>query len=125
MRVNIQLMQCGQAMWSWSGPWVPHSTGAPFVTSSPSAGTMTVKEKALEDIFWQPRQWQAAVIRGGLVIRMWTWPQRQDPSRGREGVDIMFPWLFPGRTLGATGSPCQRRGRTGPAPGNMLGGGHG
>jgi hypothetical protein len=41
-----------------------------------------LSEKALALIVWQPRQWQAIVIIGGLVTRMRTLPQRQPPSHG-------------------------------------------
>jgi hypothetical protein len=54
------------------------------VTSKPSLGTITVVEKALPDIFWQPAQWHAIVTIGGLVMAKRTLPQRQPPSIGRD-----------------------------------------
>jgi len=46
---------------------------------------MAVSEKALDAIFWQPGQWQAAVQIGALLISMWTWPQRHEPESGSVG----------------------------------------
>ena len=42
-----------------------------------------MSENADELMRWQPVQWQAAVTIGGALTRMFTWPQRQGPSKGR------------------------------------------
>src|SRR5690349_7025086 len=80
-RVNIQLMQCGQKKCR-VGPCRPPITGSPDVTEKPSAGSVSVSEKALELIRWQPVQWQAPAISGGFVTSILTWPQRQPPCQG-------------------------------------------
>jgi len=60
------------------------------VTAKPSLGAITVVEKALPDIFWQPVQWHAIVIIGGLAIAKRTAPQRQPPSIGRVQPAMVF-----------------------------------
>jgi hypothetical protein len=80
IRVNIQLMQCGQWKWWASGPWRPPMTGSPCVTENPSLGIAALNEKALAVIRWQPEQWQAMVRIGSRLSLSLTRPQRHPPS---------------------------------------------
>jgi len=43
---------------------------------------IAVSEKALALIVWHPVQWQAAVIKGGVVISTRTSPHRHAPASG-------------------------------------------
>eukprot|EP01137_Pigoraptor_chileana_P012286 Opistho-2@357 len=82
VRVNIQLMQCGQKKWCDSSPCKPPMTGSPNTTSKPGVGMANDSENALALMRWQPVQWQAMASSGGAVIRRRTWPQRQPPVQG-------------------------------------------
>jgi hypothetical protein len=48
----------------------------------------TLSEKALAVIFWQPRQWQAMVSKGGAVTSKVTRPQRQLPFAFMGGPSV-------------------------------------
>jgi hypothetical protein len=73
---------------------MPPMTGVPLTTSNPADGTTIVSENALALMRWHPWQWQAIVSKGGWVMRTRTRPQRQPPSQGRAGVEILFmSWL--------------------------------
>jgi hypothetical protein len=50
-------------------------------------------EKALDDIFWQPVQWQAMVSIGGPLTAIVTRPHRQAPLHGRLGW-VMAGWVM-------------------------------
>lgn len=72
-------MQASQKRWSPIGPPTPPRTVSPFVTRRAAAGTIMVSEKALAVMRWQPRQWQAMVMKGGAETSISTAPQRQVP----------------------------------------------
>jgi len=66
----------------------------------PLAGISALSENALEDIFWQPVQWQAMVITGAALTLKRTRSQRQLPSIGRESTLIIASLFLMGSVAG-------------------------
>jgi hypothetical protein len=66
----------------------------------PLAGISALKENALEDIFWQPLQWQAMVITGAALTLKRTRSQRQLPSCDGVWSLIIASFLLMGSVAG-------------------------
>src|SRR5690606_21689765 len=68
--------------WRMSSPCKPPIAVSPAVTANPLSGIVSVVEKALALIRWQPRQWHTEASSGGSVIANLRASHRQPPAHG-------------------------------------------